>query len=800
MFAKVHPAEDVKSGNTGSCHDLVRYLEKETGEGQRFFSHTEQDISPERVIMDIDGNKKALGANDAKFFMLSLNPSQSEQMHLIGRKVDDFKELTPQEKKEVFQKLEAFTRSAMDEYALNFGRDNIRGGQDLMYYARVETERSYHPEDEEVKQGITRIGEPKPGLNLHVHVIVSRKSLDGKVKLSPGAKSAGNTWELEGRGTVKRGFSHEGWKVRVQECFNRKFDYQAKEGETYVRPQVSAEIGKITNPELKRILQDEQFTAANQIVAAMREQGYTHQVRKGVHSFSREGEVFQVEHRLLKAFEQPLSDEQLKSITERFDLTKYEANPAGYRENGLQVKDISFSTYVKDEAQKGEKALKEVAYKVVYDEQNHTTVSFATVRQFAYEHQINLVKSEPTAEAVLKKIKNPELKNLLENYRFTSANQIVVAMKEQGPVMIRVLFFIRMTMSRTIQRICLFLFCLPVFGSCMKWDYGEMENFSASASGLFITNEGNFQYSNATLSYYDPATCEVENEVFYRANGFKLGDVAQSMVIRDGIGWIVVNNSHVIFAIDINTFKEVGRITGFTSPRYIHFLSDEKAYVTQIWDYRIFIINPKTYEITGYIECPDMDMESGSTEQMVQYGKYVYVNCWSYQNRILKIDTETDKVVDELTIGIQPTSLVMDKYNKMWTITDGGYEGSPYGYEAPSLYRIDAETFTVEKQFKFKLGDWPSEVQLNGTRDTLYWINNDIWRMPVEADRVPVRPFLEFRDTKYYGLTVNPNNGEVYVADAIDYQQQGIVYRYSPQGKLIDEFYVGIIPGAFCWK
>lgn len=89
---------------------------------------------------------------------------------------------------------------------MNFGRDNIRGGQDLMYYARVETERSYHPEDEEVKQGIARIGEPKPGLNLHVHVIVSRKSLDGKVKLSPGAKSAGNTWELEGRGTVKRGF------------------------------------------------------------------------------------------------------------------------------------------------------------------------------------------------------------------------------------------------------------------------------------------------------------------------------------------------------------------------------------------------------------------------------------------------------------------------------------------------------------------------------------------------------------------------------------------------------------------
>ncbi|MDE6050401.1 MAG: glutaminyl-peptide cyclotransferase [Paramuribaculum sp.] len=335
---------------------------------------------------------------------------------------------------------------------------------------------------------------------------------------------------------------------------------------------------------------------------------------------------------------------------------------------------------------------------------------------------------------------------------------------------------------------------------CMEWNYGQPEEFVSSGHGLFITNEGNFQYGNASLSYYDPSTNTVENEVFFRANGMKLGDVAQSMSIYDNKGWIVVNNSHVIFAIDLNTFKEVGRIENLTSPRYIHFLSDEKAYVTQLWDNRIFIVNPKKYEITGYIRVPEMTMESGSTEQMVQYGKYVYCNCWSYQNRIIKIDTETDEVVDELTVGIQPTSLVMDRYNKMWTVTDGGYEGSPYGYEAPSLYCIDAATFTVEKQFRFKKGDWPSEVQLNGTRDTLYWINNDIWRMAVTDERVPVRPFLAYRDTKYYGLTVNPLNGEVYVADAIDYQQQGMIYRYRADGELIDEFYVGVIPGAFCWK
>ena len=339
-----------------------------------------------------------------------------------------------------------------------------------------------------------------------------------------------------------------------------------------------------------------------------------------------------------------------------------------------------------------------------------------------------------------------------------------------------------------------------LYTSCMKWEYGFTEDFNITSGGLFITNEGNFQYGNATLSFYNPETKQIENEIFYRANAMKLGDVAQSMTIRNGIGWVVVNNSHVIFAIDLNTFKEVGRITNLTSPRYIHFLSDEKAYVTQIWDNRIFIINPKRYQVTGYIEVPNMTMESGSTEQIVQYGKYVYINCWSYQNRILKIDTETDQIVAELTVGIQPTSLALDCNNKLWTVTDGGYDGSPYGYETPSLYRIDAESFTIEKQFEFTFGDWPSEVQLNGTKDKIYWLNDDVWEMDVTANNLPAEPFLPYNGTLYYGLTICPKSGDVYIADAIDYVQQGMIYRYSKDKRLIDSFYVGIIPGAFCWK
>ena len=63
------------------------------------------------------------------------------------------------------------------------------------------------------------------------------------------------------------------------------------------------------------------------------------------------------------------------------------------------------------------------------------------------------------------------------------------------------------------KRLLLILVLFAV--GCMEWDYGLEEDFDIEASehGLFICNEGNFQYGNATLSYYDPETRKVENAI-----------------------------------------------------------------------------------------------------------------------------------------------------------------------------------------------------------------------------------------------------------------------------------------------
>ncbi len=354
------------------------------------------------------------------------------------------------------------------------------------------------------------------------------------------------------------------------------------------------------------------------------------------------------------------------------------------------------------------------------------------------------------------------------------------------------------------RKIIIFLISLYIVSCSEKEPYQpvteEQENVGSVQSGIFIVNEGNFGNGTGSLSYYDPENKKVSNNVFQNVNGRSLGDVGQSMQVYGDKAFIVVNNSRKIEVIDKTSYQSLGTITGFVSPRYIHVLDESKAYVTDLYDTDISIVNPESYAVTATISVNNNNtaFTQHTTEQIIAYGQYLFINCWSYDNTILVVDTQTDLLVDSITVRKQPASMVLDKNNKLWVLTDGGYQGSSYGHEYPAIIKIDADTRTIENTFLFSsLDDTPGDLSLSSNKDTLIYLNGDVYKMSVDAGALPTDVFIDAGNKLFYSLAVNPYNSDIYVSDAVDYSQNGMVYRYNSEGLLVDSFEAGIIPTFF---
>jgi hypothetical protein len=167
----------------------------------------------------------------------------------------------------------------MEEYAKTFDR-NLDGrkitGSDLVYFAKIEENRSYKPEDflfketfthnqiirskiaqlkgsvsEDIDKRLTAKiealeanykrdsngtiilpGNIKDGLNTHVHIIVSRKDQSQRLSLSPLANSKGSENILNGK-KVKIGFERTSFVENAEKLFDRQFGYDRTVEDSY---------------------------------------------------------------------------------------------------------------------------------------------------------------------------------------------------------------------------------------------------------------------------------------------------------------------------------------------------------------------------------------------------------------------------------------------------------------------------------------------------------------------------------------------------------------------------------------
>lgn len=192
--------------NAGSSWQLANYLEHEDLERMEkgiytegFFNLTDDNIYKSMVIKDIDSNIGQLLKTDAKFYAIHVSPSESE-LRAMGNTELEKAEAMKRYIREVF----------IPEYANNFNKE--LSASDIKFYGKIHFDRS-RSENE---------------LNMHCHLIVSRKDQTNKKKLSP-LTNHKNTK----KGTVTGGFDRVNLFQQAEQGFDKLFGYNRQLSESF---------------------------------------------------------------------------------------------------------------------------------------------------------------------------------------------------------------------------------------------------------------------------------------------------------------------------------------------------------------------------------------------------------------------------------------------------------------------------------------------------------------------------------------------------------------------------------------
>lgn len=315
-----------------------------------------------------------------------------------------------------------------------------------------------------------------------------------------------------------------------------------------------------------------------------------------------------------------------------------------------------------------------------------------------------------------------------------------------------------------------------------------LPDFTQISKHALVINEGNYMWGNASLTHINLETNEVTDDVFSRANSRPLGDVAQSMVRVGNEMWIIVNNSQKIERLNARTFKSIGTISPFHSPRFACLIDMHKMFITDLYAHKIHIVNPSNGTKTGEIPC------EGWTEQIIYSNGHVYV-CNVTRNKIMDLNPATNQIIDSVSVGDAPRYIQKDNQGRIWVLCEGNL---PPHETKGSLYCIDpTNPSQVVKRIDFPEANiHPSQLKINATGDKLYFLYNGVWSMDVESAALPQNPLIVQGNRLFYGLEIQSETGDIWVTDAGDYVQRGKIYRYSAASKeLLKTYQAGIIPG-----
>lgn len=337
--------------------------------------------------------------------------------------------------------------------------------------------------------------------------------------------------------------------------------------------------------------------------------------------------------------------------------------------------------------------------------------------------------------------------------------------------------------------------------SCSSDDNDSIPN--VSVDGIYVLNEGS---TNASISFIDKTSGEVSNDYFKLVNKLPLGAYAQSMTFSDTYGLIVVttgNGQGYVEIVNKDSFKHEKSITGLAYPREITVV-DDMAYVsngsgaTAGTKDEIIVIDLTSLEIVKRIEV------GAGPEKMVLSGSKLYVansGGWSNSDKTISvIDTKTNVVVETLEVKSCPKDMVVDAKDNVWVFSAGVPDYSDYPnvkYTNSGISKITTSNSEVEM---FALNGLTTtgikNIAISRDLKMIYFMSDALYAMDYKATALPTEKFL---DKTFYGIDVNPENGNIWCCNAT-FGQAGEVIVYNEDAQELKSYAVGIMPNSTIFK
>lgn len=338
--------------------------------------------------------------------------------------------------------------------------------------------------------------------------------------------------------------------------------------------------------------------------------------------------------------------------------------------------------------------------------------------------------------------------------------------------------------------------------SCDSEDDTQPRDPGEYADGVFVLNEGSMGNANASVSFIPAAGDTVQGNLYKNTNDDKVvGDVLMDMVSVDTLSFLVLNNSQSLMVVNNKNFEHVTEISeGISSPRYA-VAHNDMIYVSQ-WgnDGEIVVVDPKQLEVVNSIE-----VDAGPEGLAIVNDELWVANSGGYgqNNTVSVIDLTQETVKETLEVNDGPKSLVEDANGDVWVVCAGYTEYDPETYEVVSstpaaLHKFDPASYEETESFApdEEVYGKPGKIALSADKESIYFNGQGIWKMDVDAAELPAETFA---DVSPYGMSVDPDNGDVYFGIAPSFEEAGYVEVYDANGNEVATYEenIGIGPNNF---